>query len=675
MNLTNIRKAPVLAAVGCGVLGMTLRLILYRVGFDDKGILSSSHPLHITCLVLTLAVTLYLAVQVRKLPENTDDRPLVLPVLGLAAGGLQLVQALLLWQSAPVLMSLPRCFLAAAAGIAMVVCVFSGQKSRNIASVCHGIICAAFAADMLGRYRGWSGNPQLPDYVFHVLSGVVLSLCAYQTLALHTGLGKAKLQKFWGLLGLFLSTLCLAGPEPRLFYLSGGLWAAVCLLTIVPPDPMFLPDYILTCINALEEAGFQAWAVGGCVRDAILGLTPHDYDLCTDALPEQTEAVFSDYPLILNGKKHGTVAVILDKNVVEITTFRTEGDYKDNRHPEWVKFVPHIREDLARRDFTVNAMAYSPKRGFADPFGGREDLKNHILRAVGSPELRFTEDALRVLRGVRFAVRYGLTPEPETEKAMTALSPRVLTLAQERVYSELCKLLPLVTGEDLLRFGPVLAEILPELKPQLGYDQNNHHHIHDLYTHTAQVTGAMPPVLHLRWAALLHDTGKPSTRTLDEKGEAHYHGHADHSLYEARCCLLRLKAPTALREQVELLVEKHMVWFPLDKKVIRRWISKLGFEMFRDLITLQRADCIATGTAGEEALAHFDRIEAFIQEIEEENTCLTLKDLALNGHDLMALGYSGKAIGEKLNWLLNRVLEEELPNEKAALIAALEETK
>ena len=437
---------------------------------------------------------------------------------------------------------------------------------------------------------------------------------------------------------------------------------------------MFLPDYILTCIDALEGAGFQAWAVGGCVRDAILGLTPNDYDLCTDALPEQTEAIFAGYPLILNGKKHGTVAVILDKNVVEITTFRTEGDYRDNRHPEWVKFVPDIKEDLARRDFTVNAMAYSPKRGFADPFGGREDLKNHILRAVGDPERRFREDSLRILRGARFAVKYRLEPEAATEEAMKLLAPLMDNLARERVWDELCKLILLAEAEDLLRFAPVITQVIPELKPQLGYDQRNHHHIHDLFTHTALVTAAMPQNLPLRWAALLHDTGKPATRTEDEMGEAHYHGHAQISAAMAQEVLLRLKAPTALREQVVALIDKHMIWFEVSKKVIRRWISRLGFEMFGDLITLQRSDSMATGTATEAEKAHFDEIEALIREIEAEKSCLTLKDLALNGHDLMALGYRGKAIGEALNRLLSRVLEEELPNEKAALIAALEET-
>ena len=437
---------------------------------------------------------------------------------------------------------------------------------------------------------------------------------------------------------------------------------------------MFLPDYALRCIDALENAGFQAWAVGGCVRDAILGRIPNDYDLCTDAKPEQTEAVFSQYPLILNGKKHGTVGVILDKNVVEITTFRTEGDYKDNRHPEWVEFVPDIRQDLARRDFTVNAMAYSPKRGFADPFDGRKDLKNRILRAVGDPELRFTEDALRVLRGVRFAVRFDLTPEPKTEEAMASLAHRVTTLAQERVFSEICQLLPLVTTDDLLRFAPVLTQVLPALKEQLGYDQSNHHHIYDLYTHTSHVVGAVPPILHLRWAALLHDTGKPATRTVDEQGEAHYYGHAQVSAELAEQILSRLKAPTVLREQVVLLVDKHMVWFELNRKVVRRWISRLGFETFEDLIALQAADSAATGTAGEAEAAHFAQLRSLAEEIRSENACLTLKDLAVNGHDLMALGYKGKAIGEMLNQLLNLVLEDAVPNEKAALLATLQET-
>jgi len=206
---------------------------------------------------------------------------------------------------------------------------------------------------------------------------------------------------------------------------------------------MMLPEYVSFCLEALENAGFPAYCVGGCVRDHLLGLIPNDYDICTAALPEQTEAVFAGHPLVLAGKKHGTVGVIFGKDVVEITTFRTEGAYLDNRHPEWVEFVPSVEEDLARRDFTVNAMAWSPKRGFADPFGGQKDLEQQILRAVGDPAERFREDSLRILRGLRFAVRFGLTIEETTWDAMVSEKHLMDNLARERVFIELCGLLPL----------------------------------------------------------------------------------------------------------------------------------------------------------------------------------------------------------------------------------------
>ena len=436
---------------------------------------------------------------------------------------------------------------------------------------------------------------------------------------------------------------------------------------------MYLPDYVRVCIDALEKAGFQAWAVGGCVRDAILGLTPNDYDLCTDARPDQTEAVFAGYSLILNGKKHGTVGVILDKNVVEITTFRTEGDYRDNRHPEWVEFVPDINRDLARRDFTVNAMAWSPKRGFADPFGGREDLKNHILRAVGDPETRFREDSLRILRGARFAVKYRLEPEAATEKAMTALAPLMDNLARERVWDELCKLILLADASDLLRFAPVVTQVIPELRPLMGFDQKNKHHIYDIYTHTAQVVQGVPRELTLRWAALLHDIGKPASFTLGDDGQGHFYGHAAISAEMADGVLRRLKAPTALRERVVLLIDKHMVWLEVSKSAIRRWISRLGPEAMDQLMILQEADTGGKGTEDPAENPYFSGIRAIMDQIEAENACLTLKDLAVNGHDLMALGLKGREIGNALNRLLSLVLEDAVPNEKAALMAALQE--
>ena len=431
---------------------------------------------------------------------------------------------------------------------------------------------------------------------------------------------------------------------------------------------MVLPDSVLALIDRLETAGFPTYAVGGCVRDMLLGSTPQDYDLCTAALPEQTEAVFSDYSLVLAGKKHGTVGVITPDGVVEITTFRTEGGYGDNRHPDWVKFVPDIREDLARRDFTVNAMAWSPRRGFADPFGGQADLQAGILRAVGDPATRFREDSLRILRGVRFSVRFRLQPEAATKEAMAALAPLMENLARERVFEELCKLLPLVCAWDLLTFGPILAAVIPELGSMIGFDQRSPHHAYDLITHTACVVENTPPALPLRWAALLHDTGKVPTFTRDETGRGHFYGHAKESAAIADRILRRLKAPTALREETVLLIELHMTRLEPDKKVLRRWLSRLGRPGLDRLLTLQKADMISKGVDVSAELPQFDQLQAVLAEIEAENACLSLKDLAVNGNDLIALGYTGKATGAALNRLLDLVLDEQLPNKKEALL-------
>ena len=432
---------------------------------------------------------------------------------------------------------------------------------------------------------------------------------------------------------------------------------------------MNLPEYAASCIAALENAGFSAYAVGGCVRDMTLGLTPQDYDLCTNALPHQIRTVFSGQKLVLAGEKHGTVGVVTEGGVVEITTYRTEGDYRDHRHPTWVEFVDRIEGDLARRDFTVNAMAWSPNRGFADPFGGRQDLSERILRAVGDPEKRFEEDALRILRGVRFAVRYQLAVEPATMDAMIRLAPLMDNLARERVFDELCKLLPLVTPEDLLQFAPILQQVIPELKATIGFDQHNPHHLHDVFTHTAIVTGGVPPLLPLRLAALLHDIGKVTTFTLDETGRGHFLGHAGAGAEMAERILLQLKAPTALRKQVVFLIEKHMLPLTPEKKLLRRRLSQYGEENLRQLLLLQQADFRGKGVLGDPP--PFEKIHAVLDEILAENACLQVSDLAINGHDLLALGITGPAIKQALEWLLSQVLEETLPNQHAALLDAV----
>ena len=437
---------------------------------------------------------------------------------------------------------------------------------------------------------------------------------------------------------------------------------------------MILPEAVQFCIRVLEEAGYSAYAVGGCVRDALLGLTPHDYDLCTDATPEKTACLFSGFSLVRSGEKHGTIGVVMDSQVIEITTFRTEGGYQDSRHPDWVRFVDNLEEDLARRDFTVNAMAYSPKSGYRDPFGGQQDLQNRVLRAVGDPAARFMEDPLRILRGVRFAVRFGLCPEPETEQAMTTLAPLMDKLAKERVLDELCKLLPRITAPDLLRFAPILTAVIPELAPSVGFLQHNPHHAYDVFTHIAHVTAAVPAVPALRWAALLHDVGKPAAFTMDAQGQGYFKGHAALGADMADAILRRLKAPTGLREQVVFLVGHHMTPLDPDKRLLRRRLGQYGEQTVRDLLALQRADYSSKGTGVLQESDTFDQTEALLNQILEEDACFTVRDLAIDGRDLLALGFApGPKLGACLDELLQQVQDEVLPNEKEPLLQAAED--
>ena len=435
---------------------------------------------------------------------------------------------------------------------------------------------------------------------------------------------------------------------------------------------MKLPVCVRECMALLENAGHTCYAVGGCVRDWLLGLTPHDYDLCTDATPEQMQRIFSGYQLVLAGEKHGTVGVVCGREVVEITTFRTEGDYKDNRHPDSVRFVSRVEEDLARRDFTVNAMAWSPSRGLVDPFGGARDLKNRQLRAVGDPENRFREDSLRILRGVRFSLRFRLMPDEDTLDAMLTLAPLMDNLARERVMDELTRLLLLASAEDLLFYAPIITQVIPELRPCVGFQQHNSHHIYDVYAHIAHVVENVPAQPALRWAALLHDVGKPATFTLDEDGKGHFYGHAAVSAELADGILLRLKAPTALRAQVVTLIAQHMSHPIADKKFLRRRLSKLGADTLEQLLALQEADIGGKSPRSQKELAVFAQSRVILSELLAENSCLHIKDLAVNGHDLMALGHSGRAIGDALNHLLELVLDEKLPNRRQDLLNYLQ---
>ena len=430
---------------------------------------------------------------------------------------------------------------------------------------------------------------------------------------------------------------------------------------------MYIPNSVLELIHQLEEAGFETWVVGGCVRDHLMGNVPHDYDCCTAAEPEQMQALFADRQLVLAGLKHGTVGVVTEAGVVEITTFRTEGGYLDSRHPDWVKFVRDVKEDLARRDFTVNAMAYSPRRGLCDPFGGQADLKNGLLRAVGDPVLRFREDALRILRGLRFAARFGFEIEEATRTAMHTEIAGLDTLARERVLTELEGFLLAATARDILDGAELLLRVIPELAPQLGFDQKNPHHEHDIFTHTAMVVERAPKEPVLRMAALLHDLGKVDTFFLDEKGVGHFYGHAGLGAKMAEDILRRLKCSNALREEVVWLIHHHMDRFPCEEKSARRCLSKHGLPRMERLTRLQMADFGGKVDDGD-----LDEWLRLLQEVDAREGALTLKTLAVKGKDLIGLGIApGKQVGALLNRLLDLVLSGKLPNDREALLEYL----
>jgi len=441
-----------------------------------------------------------------------------------------------------------------------------------------------------------------------------------------------------------------------------------------------LPSQVSCLINRLKESGYPAYVVGGCVRDSMLGLEPHDWDICTAALPEQMRDVFRGFRTVETGLKHGTLTVVVDHLPYEVTTFRTDGSYTDHRHPDSVSFVDDLSEDLARRDFTVNAMAWSPDTGLVDSFGGQDDLSAGIIRCVGNPIRRFDEDALRVLRALRFAAVYDFSIDPATSDALRKKAPDLKHIAGERIREELLKLLcGKAAGRVLREYPEVLAEIIPEIRPMIGYDQQNHHHSYDLWEHTVRGIEGVPPDPLLRLTMLLHDTGKPAVRSTDEKGEGHYFGHPAVSEKIARKTADTLRLDNALRDRLCLLVLHHDTHLRnqsgginIDRSFLLRRLNRFGEENLRALFLIHRADRVATGyTPQEREDARMkERVDA-LDALLAEKPCFTLKGLAVNGHDLTAAGLKGKAVGETLQYLLEAVMDGKVPNERNALLAYL----
>ena len=423
----------------------------------------------------------------------------------------------------------------------------------------------------------------------------------------------------------------------------------------------------------LADAGFEAYAVGGCVRDCLLGLTPHDWDVTTAATPEQMMAAFSGVPVIPTGLPHGTVTVLLDGTPIEVTTFRTEATYSDHRHPDEVAFSRCLEDDLSRRDFTVNAMAYHPARGLVDLFGGQDDLARRVIRCVGDPAARFSEDALRILRALRFASQLDFEIEPATAAAARDARGTLAHVSAERLYAEMPRLLigP-GAGRVLRQFPEIVFEVCPCLRDTFRFDQKNHHHVYDVYEHITYTVDAAPADPVLRWTMLLHDAGKPACFTLGDDGEGHFYGHPAVSARLADECLAALKADRATRGRVVELVGLHDRRWELTLPSVKRLLSKLGEPTVRQLLTVQRADRAGCAPVGRtESDAREAETLRLIEEILKSEACFQLRDLAINGDDWLAAGLpGGPAVGQGLQRLLDSVIDGTLENKKTALLSA-----
>ncbi len=420
----------------------------------------------------------------------------------------------------------------------------------------------------------------------------------------------------------------------------------------------------------LESAGFEAYAVGGCVRDSLLGKVPTDYDVTSSAAPDEMKAVFKNEHVIETGIKHGTLTVLINKNPIEITTFRVDKEYLDNRHPSKVEFTRSLKEDLARRDFTVNALAYSEKTGIVDLFGGAFDLEKGIIRCVGDPEKRFDEDALRIMRGLRFASVLGFEIEEKTSAAIKEKRELLKNVSAERLSSELIKLL---CGKNaakiLLEYSDVLSVFIPELSALKGFEQHHFRHDKDVLGHTAAVIDNIPPKPVLRLAAFFHDIAKPDSFSIDESGTGHFYGHAPLGAEKAEAILSRLRFDNETKKAVCELVRHHEDRFEPSPKAIKRVLGKIGSSLYDDLLTLMYADDLGKKPEYQNPKSFYDEYRLIAKKIVEEGECFYLKKLAVGGSDLISLGISpGPEMGRILNVLLEKVINGELSNEKEKLI-------
>ena len=433
-----------------------------------------------------------------------------------------------------------------------------------------------------------------------------------------------------------------------------------------------IPEATNYIIHTLEECGHEAYIVGGCVRDSILGVTPHDYDICTSALPEEVICVFDRSIVIPTGLKHGTVTVVIDDTNYEVTTFRIDGQYSDNRHPDNVEFTRNLVEDLKRRDFTINAIAYSERTGLIDPFHGIDDIENGVVKCVGSPDERFSEDALRVLRAIRFAAQLNFAIEPDTGKSIHALSYLLKNISVERINSEFCKVATSNHfAEYVRRFRDIFEIFIPELRYLFGFEQNNPYHEFDVFEHTLHAVEKCPSnELTTRLAIFFHDFGKPHCCQEDEDGTRHFRGHGKVSAELTDTIMRRLKFNNQTKNDVTELVFYHDAQLVVSRKQIRRWLNKIGEKQFRRLLDVKVGDTRGQreNNDNDERVLIIPDILRLLDEILRERECFRMKDLAVSGKDLLEMGFvQGKELGAVLQELLNMVIDGKAENNRDEL--------
>ena len=434
-----------------------------------------------------------------------------------------------------------------------------------------------------------------------------------------------------------------------------------------------VPVSVNYIIQELEKCGHEAYMVGGCVRDSVLGRKLHDYDICTSATPGEILEVFPNEEVIPTGLKHGTVTILINKEPYEVTTYRIDGDYSDNRRPDNVTFTKNLVEDLQRRDFTINAMAYNPKTGLIDPFSGMEDIKYKKIRCVGSAEDRFNEDALRILRAIRFEAQLGFTGLPETMFEIGRQYERLKDISVERINSEFCKI---VASDqfcvELVLYTDVFSLFIPELKDTIGFKQNNPYHAYDVFDHTVHaIEQCESDDLIVRLAVFFHDFGKPHSYQDGEDGIRHFKGHGKVSSDITDTIMKRLRFDNETRNNVVELVYYHDATFEVGKKYVKRWLNKIGEKQFRRLLKVRKADIKGQKPDYEKSrIEKVNNIEDIFEEILQERECFSLKDLAVNGNDVkktMNLK-EGKDVGYWLNEILKKVIDGELKNNRDDLI-------